>query len=368
MEEILYIATDYPPDPGARSLRNFHFLKELSLKNNVKIYCSNTVKNESLIQTFFKAPSNKKSLVNRLIAEILIGIELYFRLFFKYNCKIIFTTPPFFTLITLFTFLPKYKKRIIIDIRDQYPEVLVDLKVIKRESMGFRVLQFLLQRVLDKADLITCATNGLYKILLNYVKEDKLKTIYNGADQELFNYTQDKFEKFSIIFHGNLGRLYEISHINLLAKELGDRANIIVVGSGPMEPILDKSNIEYHASMDIESVSKIVKKCHLGIAPLASNDMTFKIFPVKVFEYLSCGMPVITYPFNESTEYLQKNKVGCALSALDMAKMKEYIIKCIEDKKYYDAQVEEAKSLGSKFTRKELSQLFADCVEKVENA
>ena len=85
--------------------------------------------------TFTPPPSNKNSLVLRLLTEIMLGIELFFRLSITKHDLILVTSPPY--MMTLFCVAMARIKRVpyVVDIRDLYPDVYFSAGVLSEENI-----------------------------------------------------------------------------------------------------------------------------------------------------------------------------------------------------------------------------------------
>jgi teichuronic acid biosynthesis glycosyltransferase TuaH len=61
---------------------------------------------------------------------------------------------------------------------------------------------------------------------------------------------------------------------------------------------LDKyNNVKFFPPVNADEVPPIMGKMNIGIIPYLKNDFTAAVYPLKVNEYLSVGMPVIMTSF-----------------------------------------------------------------------
>ena len=107
-----------------------------SFCDNISILTSNNAKeNNNVERSFFSVPSNKSKLPFRLLQELLLGIDLGIRIFFKKDVRLcVITSPPFFMASCCALFAKLSGKKYIFDVRDRYPKVLEDLGVLKLTS------------------------------------------------------------------------------------------------------------------------------------------------------------------------------------------------------------------------------------------
>ncbi len=68
------------------------------------------------------------------------------------------------------------------------------------------------------------------------------------------------------------------------------------LGSSAIDPGDFPSNVRFTGAVPKEALPKIVASFDVGIIPYRLNDYTRHVFPMKVFEYLAAGLPVVSTP------------------------------------------------------------------------
>jgi glycosyltransferase involved in cell wall biosynthesis len=63
-----------------------------------------------------------------------------------------------------------------------------------------------------------------------------------------------------------------------------------------------------HVSGD--ALESIYARCHVGLVPLVKDEYNDLSLPIKLFEYLSFGLPVIVTHCNEMSKFVKENKCG----------------------------------------------------------
>lgn len=306
-KNIFYFSPYFPPENNAASVRNFWFVKVLK-NDGHKVHL---VTNDML---YFKLPLNTDSAFKRLIKEALSGINLFFKVLFSKKEIYIFSSPPFITImIGVFACWLK-RSKYILDIRDIYPQVFFSLGIISEDSLPSKISLWITKKMYDKAFSIITVTNGIKKIIENETKT-KIALIYNGYDPELFKPSIEKFDKFTVVFHGNLGKFQRIDLLVEVAKEMEKTHPEIqfkVIGKGPGEKYLQAppSNLEYLGAINYQEIGKYISKCHLGISLRTDDQISRDAFPVKVFEYIGVGIPVIVSPEGEASNFVKKEEFG----------------------------------------------------------
>jgi glycosyltransferase involved in cell wall biosynthesis len=312
--KIFYFTPFYPPQGEAAATRNYWFVRTLREENQVEVYSS--VKVSGVHELFLKTASNKAGLLTRLIMEILVGIELFLRILFNSSELFVFSSPPFFTCLMASWAVRIKGQRYIADIRDLYPEVFFEMKVISRESLPGKMLKTFARSYYYHAHNIITVTEGLKKYIGEYGFSKKVHLIRNGYDNEIFYpSTSGKFPKFSLVFHGTLGKAQNIKTLLDVAKRLESHPEmeILVAGDGPkLEELLraNRPNIRYLGILDYQAIPQILRQCHVGLS-FRTDDMIGKeAFPVKVFEYVGCGLPVILTPKGEASDIIEERGLG----------------------------------------------------------
>lgn len=100
----------------------------------------------------------------------------------------------------------------------------------------------------------------------------------------------------------------------------------------------------YHLS-DGEKLNRLYEKSDFSLIPIlktAYNDMAI---PIKLYEYLSCGLPIVATNCEEMKKIIEKNRIGI-VSADDSRNFSEAILQMISnlqsDKKYYEEDIKKA--------------------------
>ncbi|MFQ5484573.1 MAG: glycosyltransferase family 4 protein, partial [Desulfobacterales bacterium] len=174
---------------------------------------------------------------------------------------------------------------------------------------------------------------------------EKLQVISNGADLDRFNPQIDKqrvIKKHKLqgsvvvgfvgsfhYWHGveNLTKLIE----GTLASQPNSR--FLMVGEGgPMKPRLeafirdkglqDRVILTGHISHD--QVPEYISAMDIVLAPYPKLDF-FYYSPVKVYEYLACGKPVVTTKIGQISQVIQDKKNGFLCEPDDVNGMQERI-------------------------------------------
>jgi len=79
--------------------------------------------------------------------------------------------------------------------------------------------------------------------------------------------------------------------------------SIVLVGprgagdpTGDLSPLDDAPNIHMIGPRPADDLPKVLRGADIGLIPYAINDLTRSVFPMKVYEYLAAGLPVLATP------------------------------------------------------------------------
>lgn len=93
--------------------------------------------------------------------------------------------------------------------------------------------------------------------------------------------------------------------VQLLAEVAALRPewSIVLVGprgagdpTGDLSPLDDAPNIHLIGARPANDLPQVLRGADIGLIPYAINDLTRSVFPMKVYEYLAAGLPVLATP------------------------------------------------------------------------
>jgi len=94
-----------------------------------------------------------------------------------------------------------------------------------------------------------------------------------------------------IVFVGSLDNWLDIDVFGEIAKRLPN-ASVLVIGPG-RAPRSAPANVHYLGPRPYETLPAVLQHCDVGIAPFRRNALTESVNPLKVYEYLATGLPVV---------------------------------------------------------------------------
>jgi len=234
---------------------------------------------------------------------------------------------------------------------------------VKLKGNSFRVRLFsMLIRGAERmatlsADLIISVTPQIASYLVTrfHVSPSRVEIVGNGVDPEKFFPLRDPAllndwrrrlgieEKDRVIgFVGNLAPWQGMdilieSALRLLSRM--ERLKFLIVGDGVMKPRLLTRVTEqglgrafiFTGMMPYETVPVLINVADICVAPfIARRNKETGVSPLKVFEYLACGKPVIASRI-EGLEVIERTGVGILVEPQDSADLERALFKLLND-------------------------------------
>ncbi len=254
-------------------------------------------------------------IIYRRIKEILKEIN--------FNPILVWAYPPFFP-----EALKCFNSKIVYDCVDDYsslPGLINSAYVLKLE-----------QRTVEIADRIISTDNTrLVERIKAFGKEPVI--VSNGVDYKLFSGFLNKKEaldiKKRIIYIGNVSYWFDLELIRKVADSFKDY-EITIIGFASKEAlkIFQKiPNLAFVGKLKQEQIVPILTESSVAIIPFKVNDLTKSTDPLKVYEYLAAGVPVVSTPVgsidrlpiligNTQEEFIEKIKVAINTDSMQKRK------------------------------------------------
>jgi len=208
------------------------------------------------------------------------------------------------------TVVPRlFGTRVILDIHDPMPNTFISK--FKEGEKGFYYRLLLWQERLSAAyssQVITVHDPVKEGILLQHgLPSDSIEVIANFADEQIFP-LRKSFEingRIRCVFHGTI---LERSGLRTLIQAIAqvrrkDRISVKIIGEGDFSQTLrdmirslrleDVVEFDNH-SYDVHTISERIGDCNVGLVPLEISSVTNYALPLKLIEYISLGLPVVT--------------------------------------------------------------------------
>jgi glycosyltransferase involved in cell wall biosynthesis len=212
--------------------------------------------------------------------------------------------------------------------------------------------------VIRKADAVIIVTQGIEDYLINHgVDKNKVWVIENGANTELFKPIRDNNilkglknrlhitdDENVVVFVGNLapwqGVEYLLRAVPLIVEE-NPKTKFLIVGDGIMKEKLESLTKELNIRCDViftgtvpyESVPEYMNLSDVCVAPfIRTRNESMGLSPLKIYEYLACGTPVVASDIKGVGDLLESSNSGIPVIPDNPNELAKAIIKLLNDK------------------------------------
>ena len=384
---ILYISQIFPPEPGAPAARAYEISKAWAKNGHCvtvitgfpnhplgiippeyrgKIFQEENIDGMRLLRNWIYATPNIgffKRILNHLsfmVSSIIFSLSRSGK-----QDVIIVTSPPFFSVIAGYIFSRFKKTPFIFEIRDLWPGVFEELGII-RDRFILRIITFIEEYLYKRADRIIVVTRSFKEILINRkINPNKIFFIPNGVNINIIkpedknNFVREKYnlhDKFVLSYIGTHGVSQGLATVVKAANELRDNQKILflLVGEGAEKKDLIAlarkfrlNNILFLPKQPRELIPKFYAASDVCIVSLKNIDLFKAFVPLKMFEMMAAGRPIIGCVKGEAEKILFFSKGAMVCAPENEKQLSETVMRMYNDK-------ELCKQLGQK------ARLFAE--------
>lgn len=368
---LIFVTEYYTQANNAPAARFKPLVLELSHYFNVAVYTSrgakkNELNKHSITSNLIPFPDNTKHIFLRVLQESAYALETFIRLIFSRGSFYYITSPSFLNCISAYLYCRLFSKKYIVDIRDDYPRVFFEFRLINRTSLLGRMLSTIEAAIYQHATLVIAATDGLRKS----IGEKYHKQVYlfrNGFSEQIFHYSRDKYPHFTLVFHGTLGYFQDLDlllDIGALIEQKKMPIKILIIGKGSEDYKLTSkelpSCITFMGVQLYEKIPALINKAHIGLSLRKPGRISEDSFPVKVYEYIGCALPIINSPLSEAGFFIQQHKIGYHFDSPTAEDVVEKVIYLMENSEEYAEIVKNIFSLQNEFSNEKMSRKLAE--------
>lgn len=245
------------------------------------------------------------------------------------RCDVVFaTSPPLTVGIPALVYSWLHRVPLVIDIRDIWPALAVELGEMQNRRIiaVARQLELLLYR---RASAVTVVTRGFKQyVQAQGVPEERIVLLPNGVAPEMFHpVARDDVlarelgldSKFVVGFYGNHGIAQDLEGVLDAAALLSadDRIRFLFVGDGPVKADLlarqrrlDLSNVLFLPQVPQSEVLRYISLADVVLVPLRRLDLFRTFIPSKLFDFMACARPVVLQADGEARQILEEARAG----------------------------------------------------------
>jgi glycosyltransferase involved in cell wall biosynthesis len=275
-----------------------------------------------------------------------------------------------------------WKPKVIYDVHEPYPENIMDY----HETKGIGTL--IKKRYADyirkwenerarKYDLIITTEENVQARFREFLHEDKVQIIYNYTDLENTGKPVSFDEKeFDAIYCGGItkrrGALKILDTVRLAKSDL-PKIKVLFLGTcfppelkQEMLAFVKENNLDENVvlkdAVPYKEVVEYYRKSRMGLGiflPIRTHEI---ILQIKIFEYMSFGLPVIGSNFGHIQRYILEHKSGLTVNAESEADIAYAMTTLLRNRVRYDEMsrnaLEASKKYQWKFMEEKLLGLY----------
>lgn len=284
---------------------------------------------------------DRSSSLKRLWTWTIGFLQILYVVKVKYRNAHLFivSNPPFNT------FLPKFcNNDFSLLLYDIYPDALVQLKILKEDSFFINLWKKANKSIYQKATKIYSLSDGMKKLISQYVPEDKIEIVPIWTDNQFLKpipKNENSFrtevglqDKFIVMYSGNLGRTHDIETIVELATHCkNDDVYFLIIGEGDkkdkIKSMIEKRNLENISMLPWQPTEKIpltMSAADIAVITLAKDASNLSV-PSKTYNFMSVGVPLLCVADNDTELYqlVKENKLGQCCKPEQIEEMLQYI-------------------------------------------
>ncbi|MGH3387153.1 MAG: glycosyltransferase, partial [Nocardioidaceae bacterium] len=184
-------------------------------------------------------------------------------------------------------------------------------------------------RVVQRADVIVCTSSHLHEEVVRAVgRERAVHTLENGVEYDVFaadhpapdGVLPDGFDGTVLGFVGGLKPKLDFA---LLAEVMTRRSDWLLLLVGPdgtggrpdLQRLLGLPNVVWPGAVPAGAVPGYLSLVDVGVMPYLSSPYNDAVFPLKLFEFLAAGKPVVGTNLPSTASYAEPNVYSHLLAA-----------------------------------------------------
>lgn len=332
------VLTTEPAYPNKNLYKNMAFWDDKSLNHTKKI---------------IRVPIRNKRFSNHIFNRLLFYVEIMYRFFImlwklrkeKYDF-ILVSTPPIFIVFSLFLAKPFLKSKLILEVRDLWPDSLIGVKKFDNRFI-IKFFHFLERKMYRMANYIVINSKGFKGHISKHLKKKKLPIIYlpNGPRESEVVKVKPYLKGFRVVYTGNIGLAQDVERLKKIAFLLsGKGIRLDVIGYGikteEFAQYLEQEQLDNvylnHPTTRKKSL-ELIGSSHVAIAFLNNDDVFQTVLPGKIIDYMTCKTPIIAGVQGTAAKIITENKVGFVFEHKEVEKM----VKKIEELKNHPDRLRE---------------------------
>jgi glycosyltransferase involved in cell wall biosynthesis len=209
--------------------------------------------------------------------------------------------------------LPKiFGAKVILDLHDPMPELMMTIFGKDRRSKSVRILKFLEKWSIARADQVVVPDEACRRLLAaRSCADENIAIIMNSPDESIFPFSAARprlplrNKPVVVMYHGTLVERNGLDIAVEAFARLRDKlptARLHIYGKATsflervMQSAMERGlqqNVFHLGQKPLEQIVSAIDECDIGVIPNRRNEFSQINMPTRIFEYLALGKPVI---------------------------------------------------------------------------
>jgi glycosyltransferase involved in cell wall biosynthesis len=221
--------------------------------------------------------------------------------------------------------------KVILDLHDPMPELMMTIFNLERSSLGVRVLAKLEKWSMAFADRVLTVNRACERIFgERSCPPEKIGVVMNAPDEKIFPFRSSGIsgaarrtegKPFVMMYHGSIvernGLQLAVDALARIVKTIPSAELRIFGRSTPfLESVMADAQakglaeqVRYLGPRRLEELVAEIEGCDVGVIPNQENAFTDINTPTRIFEYLSLGKPVIAPRTRGILDYFEQDSL-----------------------------------------------------------
>lgn len=367
---ILFMTQYYPPETGAAPLRAYHFATRLAKDGHsvtvitgmpnhpsgVKhpAYRGKVAVSESRdgvrVRRCYLFATPRKTFGTRMFNQLSFMVTAFFGGLFAGRCDVILvTSPPLFLAVPAWLLGVIRGVPTVLDVRDYWPHAAVALGQLRSRRV-IRLAEHLERFLYRRAARLVAVTPGMRRLMLERgIPAHRIELIPNGADLAAFTPGTSPPQGsgpspagggWTVLYSGTHGLVHGMDVIVDAAELLRDdgRIRFLLVGDGVAKDdlverarSLSLTNMEFGSSQQPGELANTIRGANICLATTTGGDFSAGTVPVKVFDYMACGKPVVAAVSGDARDIVEASGAGVVVEPGDARGLADAIRDLVAD-------------------------------------
>jgi len=362
---VLMVTQYYPPETGAAPARALHFARALAgAGHEVRVLTGLPNHPAGVVQPAYAGVRRATERDGAIVVERVwlhatprksALTRLWNHLTFAWSALpvalsgprpevVLASVPPLFLGVSAWLAARLRGATLLLDCRDDWPRAALALGEMRAGSAarGLAALSSFLQ---GRARRVIAVTPGMRRAFERRgLDPGRLATIPNGADTELFTPfpcgNGAASRPFTVLYAGTHGLAHGMEALIEAAERLRPRRDIrfVLVGDGVAKPALEQrarraglDRVEFQASLPPARLVEMIRAADVCVATTRAHAFCGETIPVKLFDYLACGRPVVAAVRGDAARVVEDSGGGVVVAPEDGAALAQALARLADD-------------------------------------